>query len=196
MPLGKEARVRRRDEVALFARCAGNDPDAWERFLALYRPALLRLVAWMHARAGDGRRADPEEGVSEILARLLQDGGAKLRAYDGRASPETWLGMIALTVVYGGARRRRTETDRRAEAAAVRRMVEEEDPAGSAVRTEEIERLREEVRSLPPRQRLAIRLVYEKGLDRASAARLLGASGQALADLLYRSRVQLRERLE
>lgn len=169
-------------------RCADGDAGAWASFLSLYRPLLAHLVRRELARAGPVDESRVEDGIGDVLERLLRDRGAKLRAYDGRSRPATWLGLVVLTVVRD---RLRAEVAR-PEANGDERLLagiasDPEPPSGAIERREAAEGLRRILERLPVRERLALRLKYEEGLANGEIGRALHLDGRAVSDLLYRA---------
>jgi RNA polymerase sigma-70 factor (ECF subfamily) len=68
-------------------------------------------------------------------------------------------------------------------------------PSERAVRNEDLTRLAEALEQLPPEQREAVTLKHLVGLTLAQISERLGRSSEAVAGLLFRGRLRLRELL-
>ncbi len=179
----------------LFERCASGDPVAWRDFLDRYRPLIFRAARYKLRRCGVLDPGAEEDCVADVLTSLLRDGGARLLAYDPRYGPATWLGLRAATAVLDWVRHHRHAPPPDAARAASAR-ADGGDPSLQADRRESAGALRTAVEGLRPREKIALRLVYEYGLSHRAAANLLGLSEGALAQVLTRCRARLRERLD
>lgn len=183
----------RGEEIDLFRRCARGEPGAWDEFLRRYRPGIEAGVRRLLALRGAARPEEVDECVSEVLLALLRDDRAKLRAYDGRASPGTWLGLVAITAVGN-----RVRVERRRGTIPLGDLDRE--PAGPGTpppgaREDRAGALRRALESLDARQRLALRLAYEKAWSRREIARAMRLTEGAVAQILFRARGDLRARI-
>lgn len=134
-----------------------------------------------------------DDGVADAIAALLADGGRKLREYDPRFRPSTWLSLVARTAV---GNRLRGETSRRrgisSPDALASAVCGREAPPDAASREEEARQVREAVTRLPVREQVALRQVHEHGLTHGQVGGILGLSEDAVAQMLSRARARLR----
>ena len=182
------------EAARLFERCAGGDADAWNTFREQYGPLLESIVRRAMPRyAAPGTEEAAEDLVGDTLSALLAKEGEKLRAYDPRYRPSTWLSLLAATAVRDALRRAgRFPRPIPPEEIARQALQADSGPADLASDREEAERLRQAVSTLPDRERLALRLQYEDGLRMAEAARVLRMPEGTLRSLLTRARRRLR----
>jgi RNA polymerase sigma-70 factor (ECF subfamily) len=179
--------VPRAADLDLARRCADGDAPAWERFARDYG-SLLRSAA---SRAlGTGAGVEPDDVASEVTADLLREGGRALREFRGDASLRTWLWVLAT----------RKALAMRAAARAARpgpAHPDEADPAPSPPEAAQVREAlalaQEALDRLPPRERLALSLVYLRGWTQRDAARFLGVQVSQAGMLLRRARGRLRE---
>jgi RNA polymerase sigma-70 factor (ECF subfamily) len=181
------------EDLALVRRCLLEEgqegPGAWEELLARVRPPLAGALRRVLARCGlPSGSQEVEEVLQDLFVRLLGEDRAVLRRYQGRASLEGYLKVIALRLVLA----------RKRDARPLPGMIpsaEGMDPAQAAEARETLGILRTEVAGLQARDRLALALQVE-GASLREVGRSLGLSEDAAAQLLSRARGKLRERLK
>jgi DNA-directed RNA polymerase specialized sigma24 family protein len=145
--------------------------DAFDQWARPHLQAMANLAARL------GGPADRDDVVQESLTRAWR----RFETYrPDRGSPRSWL----LAIVADQARRGRA---RRARAAFL------PPPAGPASADLDLERA---VRSLPPRQRLAVELHYFLDLDVAGTAAVMGCAEGTVKSSLADARARLRTLLE
>lgn len=177
------------EDLDLVRRCIEGRPGAWEGLLARVRFPLAAAVRRVLARCGlPAGPQEVEELLQELFVLLLGEDRSVLRRYQGRASLEGYLRVIAVRLVL--ARRR---ADRSLPPAPP--VAEGADPAKVAEAREILGILRAEVAGLQPRDRLALALQME-GASLREVGSSLGLSGDAAAQILSRARGRLRERLK
>ena len=154
------------DEAALIDRARAGDREAQDalvrRYLAdVYRVA-LRLL-------GDEDLA--QDAAQDALVNAIR----ALGRFRGDASFRTWVLRIAANAAKSQARRRWRK--REVTLAAVEGVaIEGEDPEQSAVVRDEAARVRALMERLPRKQRLAVELRVNQGLDYQDVARVLNCS--------------------
>ena len=147
----------------------------------LYRRRFRAFVGGAYAVVGDPDAA--RDAVQEAFARALRD----RRRFRGEGTLEAWLWRIVVNVARDVARRSRfadLSGDELAELAALGT-----EPAGASD-------LRDELRDLPERQRLAVFLHYYADLPYEEVARLLEVAPGTIAASLNAARKTLRHRIE
>ena len=172
------------DSVALMARIAGGDREAFARFYDAMSGAAFGLIRRIVRDS-----AAAEEVLQEVFLQAWREAGR----YDpGRGSPEAWLVMRARTRAIDRLRsmRRRDRTFGAplAESAARGEESAEADPGVAA---EARDMMQAALGALPPPQRRVIELAFLEGLTQAEIAARLG---EPLGTVKTRSRLGL-ERL-
>jgi RNA polymerase sigma factor (sigma-70 family) len=179
---------------ALFERCAAGDPEAWKTWVAQYRPLLISLVRRRLTLAGNTRMQDAEveDCTADLLSWLLRR-SEKLRQYDPRARPSTWLGLLVATVVRDRLRRQGRLPRPVSEEEFLERTVSTEpDPTMRIEDAERYSRLGQAIGELSLHEQLALRMTYVDGTNSRNVGRLLGISQSAVLQLLHRCRLKLR----
>ena len=173
------------DDAELARRCAAREEAAWEKLLAehggLIEAACLRTLR--HA----GRPHDPgavADAAAEVFRALLE--GALLRY-----RPSASLGAY----VRGIARRRTLDLCRRRSVRGLPWLEPAEDLPDPLEVAERHERLREALRSLPEREREALRLFHLDSLSYREIAQRLSLPPEQVGVILLRARELLKSRL-
>ena len=176
-----------RDELAAdLERVGTGDVDA---FIRVYHATSRKLFGIVVRILGRGELAD--EILQEVYLRVWQ------RASDysaDRASPITWLATVA--------RNRALDEGRRRQMGSIEDMPEllefpsEEDIAGAHDEREQLQRLRDCLGQLPPRQREVLELVYFEGITRDVVAERIGETQATIKTWLRKSLVQLKGCIE
>lgn len=169
-------------------RARDGDAAALDGLLARLRP---RLVLWMATRMSPELRAriDPEDVAQEVLIRVHRD----LGSFRGEAGPQfgQWLFRIAENRIrdaadYHGAAKRK-EAPVPAEPWTT--------PGAAAVRSEDLDRIRDALSRLPPDHRLVIQYRTLEGRPDSEVAALLARSELAVRVLYCRALKSLRATL-
>jgi RNA polymerase sigma-70 factor (sigma-E family) len=154
-----------------------NDRDqGFRQFVADPSAGLLRLAYLVSAD-----RAAAEDVLQTALVR------AYLRWPSIQSNPEAYVRRVVITVAAD--ERRRPYRRREVTAGEVPDAIDPTEPFGSV---EVAQRLREALRSLPPRQRAAVVLRHWVGLEPAEVADLLGCSVQTVRSQTMRGLTKLR----
>lgn len=155
------------DAHPLIARCLAGDPAAWD---ALWKRCAPRILSALRARG----ISDPEEACQDLFARLWEDRERVLGAYQGRASLERYLAVIAL-----------------------RRAAKQKPGPGPLPEGLEAP-VKPEVPALPEldaRESLLVQLVYIDGLMIKDAAAVLGLPSGHARVILKRMRERISKSL-
>jgi len=135
-----------------------------------------------------GRQADADDAAQEAFARMWR----YRQTYKRGNTFSPWLSAIVVRAAFDLSRRRPP-------AETLEEMPEQASrgasPREAAAHAERRDRLADAIAVLPPRQRLALSLVYEDNMRTADAAEAMGLKLKALEGLLSRARTTLRERL-
>lgn len=180
--------------------------DPVRRPLEDYRD-YLRLLAGLQLDDQLRAKLDPSDLVQETLLRAHQAAGR----FDWRGPAETaaWLRTILANVLTDAARRFEAAAREIGRERSLQAAVEESSarleawladdrtgPEGRALHQEQLLRLATALAGLPEDQRRAVELRHLKGRSLAEAAAELGRSKGAVAKLLERGIVRLRELLD
>jgi RNA polymerase sigma-70 factor (ECF subfamily) len=157
-----------------------STPDA-TTIARLYERRFHAFVGGAYAVLGEPEAA--RDAVQEAFARALRDA----RCFRGEGTLEAWLWRIVVNVARDAARRSRF-ADLSADELA--------DLATLGVDRADVGDLREELRTLPERQRLAVFLHYYADLPYDEVARLLAVAPGTIAASLNAARKTLRHRIE
>jgi RNA polymerase sigma-70 factor (ECF subfamily) len=182
-------------EIRLVDACLAGDEGAWDAFVETFAPLVTRVV---HLRlCALGRELGAvEDIVQEVFLHLVESSCRRLRNFEpARGRLAAYVATIADRVTRDRAASQRREQVRRTDFA--RELGEAVSP-GFVGRVEDRELsslLREAADSLPPRERLALRLFYEQGLTYPEVALALGVTEGTVASTLSRARDALREML-
>lgn len=167
--------------------CLRGDKRAWEAFVERFAPVIHAAVRrTLRARAPRIAEEDIHDVVQEVFVRLVRDDYRRLRAFDAsRASLVTWLTVVARSVAIDELRRRRPPAV----------QLDEQSLEVAASDAPPAEGVEIPAGLLSPRQRLVLRLLFEKDLPVAEVARLLGIEEQTVRSTRHKAISKLREHL-
>lgn len=161
---------------------AGN-AAAWRAFIARYGGVVHAAVGGV--LRGAGRESlDSMDLAQDVFLRLCKEDYRLLRQYDpARASIVTWLTIVARSVAMDALRRK------------VLPRVAIEDVAEAALSVaavEPVDKIKIPAGLLSPRQELVMTLLYDRDLDPAEAAAVLGIDAQTVRSMHHKALVKLR----
>ena len=172
------------ESVLDLARLKSGDQPEWDRLVRRAGPVIYAAV--LRRLAPAGRAVDAEDVVQEVFVRLCRrapDCSRSLAGYDpARASLSTFLTVLATSAAIDHLRRQRPADPLEA--------VPEERFAVAAV--EPTERLAVPENLLTARQRLVLTLLYDRDMEVAEAARLLGVDPQTIRSTHHKAMQRLR----
>ena len=136
---------------------------------------------------------EAEDLAQEVFIKLYRHPLDANRPHNLRA----WLYRVALNQAYNASRSRRREDARRGKVARMAEVErrEEHDPADAVVDSERRGRVRQVLRSLPPRQQQCLILRYE-GFSYAEIAAALEVAPSSVGTLLARAEAEFARRYE
>ena len=184
------------DKRLLEAHCKG-DPKAFGELVRQYGDGILGYLTRMSRN-----RHEAEDLFQETFKRVHE------KAHTFRGSHfKSWLFTIATHVAIDGMRRRKnmrvvslnqkldcSDQDSE-ELSAVALVDESNEPSQEAVKTEQIQQVREAVMSLPSRQRATLVLAYYQQLSYPEVAKVLGCSLGTVKTQMYRALKTLGQKL-
>ena len=164
-------------------RCLKGDPIAWESFTHQFAGVIHRAVARTLARHGSRAGAEEcQDVIQNVFLRLIKDDYRLLRSYDpSRSALTTWLTLVARSAAVDHLRRRRMKLVPLDELA-----VAVADPPDQGREVKVPEGL------LSPRQSLVLHLLFDRDLDVAEVARLLGVEAQTVRSTKHKALTLLR----
>lgn len=188
----------RDDEIALARACAAGAPDAWDRFVAEYRP---RLYAAARAIAGPDRGRELADSLYAELYGIEARGGARrslFTYYHGRSSLMTWLRAVLAQrhVDTLRADARRVPLDALRHEPPAPPPVAAPDPDAPRLLAALRLAVRDAVASLETQDRLRLAWYYAHDLTLAEIARLGDEHESTVSRKLARTRQQIRQAVE
>jgi len=181
------------DDRDLMLSVKRGDSGSFDLLHARHRGSVHRLVSRIVRDS-----ATAEELTQEVFLRVYQ---ARNR-YEPSASFSTWLYRIAFNRALNWLRsqnQRKTTISYDAQSSTnLRRVLSDpvRDPECLILNAEVVQRIRDAVNGLPPRQRAAVSLHKFEGLDYAEIARRLNTTVPAVKSLLFRTYLTLQSRLQ
>ena len=175
--------ARRSDEELIQAFNSG-DASAFEGLYARYERAIL---AFLVRFLGDA------EAAMDVAQEVFLAAWRKLPTWQPGGSFKVWLYTVAVNRARTARKRRMTRVRR--EAAASPRLRGEAEPVERAARTEEAERVRTALASLPPSQRACLVLRFDRSLGYAEIAKAMGITESGARANAFKALAALRRRL-
>ena len=170
----------------LLHRCLDGDPEARDRFVDRHAPIVFSMVRRVTRAGAQGDPSTTVEDIAqEVFLKLFREDAHLLRSYDpSRASLATWIAVIARSTALDMVRKKRLPTTpiESAEQTPAPEGGPKTSGPTSAVPTD----------LLPPRQRLVLQLIYDRGLAVAEVARMLGIEPQSVRSAKHKALTMLR----
>lgn len=166
-------------DLDLIARARSGDAASFGMLVERHYDFIHR-VAWRWS----GHKADAEDIAQEVCVRL----GRAVAGYRGGGAFTTWLYAMTMNAARDLTRKTRRETVK-AEAFGVHSLVESQGRHGP---DEAAERLWEQVRKLPDKQRDAVLLVYGEGLSHAAAADAMACAEATVSWHIHEAKKRLK----
>jgi RNA polymerase sigma factor (sigma-70 family) len=156
-----------------------GDSAAWESFVRRYGGLIVAAVRGIAPIYGD-----IEDLTQEVFVRLCKDNFRLLRTYDpARAAMSTWLTIVARSTARDALRRRRADS----------LPIETVPEAQLAVDpVEPVQKLKLPEALLSPRQREILAMLYDRDMEVAEIAQLLGIDPQTVRSAHHKAMVKLR----
>ena len=156
-----------------------GDARAWESFVRRYAGLVVAAV-----RGIAGGPSDIEDFTQEVFVRLCKDDFRLLRSYDSeRAAISTWITIVARSTARDAMRRRRAESVPIDAVPEAQLAVDFVEPA---------RRLKLPEALLSPRQREILAMLYDKEMEVAEIAVVLGIDPQTVRSAHHKAMVKLR----
>lgn len=162
-------------------RLLNGERGAWGPFVRRY--AAIIYSAINRRLAPFGRMQDAEEVAQDVFLKLCNENFRLLRNFDPRkAKLTTWLTVIATSTAIDHLRRNSKVTQTL------------DDLPEEVAKVEAVEKgwIKYPPDLLSPRQALVLRLLYDRDLDVAEAAEILGVDPQTVRSMHHKALVKLR----
>lgn len=155
-----------------------GDKRAWDQFVRRYAGLIVTAVRSL-VREG----TETEDLVQEVFTRLCKDNFRLLRTFDPtRAGLTTWLTIVARSTARDTQRRYRPSMS----------AIEDVPESLLSITDRHAEPLKLPPDLLSPRQQLVITLIYEREMDVAEIAKLLGVDPQTVRSTHHKAMLKLR----
>jgi RNA polymerase sigma factor (sigma-70 family) len=166
------------DDVDNLAGLIGGDKVAWDSFVTRFAGLILAAV-----RRVVGSEAEVDDIAQDVFVRLCKDDYRLLRQYDpARAGLSTWLTIVARSVAHDALRRRRLVTQ----------PIDDAPEEALAVAPAITEKIRIPEGMLSPRQQMVLTMLYQKDMEVAEVAEVLGVDPQTVRSTHHKAMLKLR----
>ena len=163
-------------------RLVAGEKAAWDRFVARYAPVIFAAVRRKLAPAG--RNDDAEDVAQDVFIRLCARDFRLIRNYDAsRAKLSTWLTVIAHSTAIDHLRRQKGATQ---PLDTVPEALLAVDPPKDPIKIDIPPGL------LSPRQALVLEMLYQREMEVAEVAEILGIDPQTVRSTHHKALVKLR----
>lgn len=175
----------------ILTQCLAGSSEAWTQFVRRYSPLIFSTVRRTLSRRAGGT-VSVEDVTQDVFLRLVKNNFALLRSYDPqRAAVTTWLTVVAHSAAVNALRRQAPPTASLAQIADALPDPAPVDPArgppGTDPATAQVP-----MDLLSPRQRLVLQLLYDRQLEVAQAAALMGVDEQTVRSTHHKAILKLR----
>lgn len=174
--------ISQQAEIELIA-SVRQDPAAFRRLYELYARPVYRYLYSL-----SGNQADAEDLTSQVFLKALED----LDKFRNQGGFQAWLFTIARSRAMDAYRKRRRELPLEE----VQLVSHEPDPLTSAIRRDEVDRMRCILSSLSEEEQDLIRLRFVAGLSFSEIGAVLKRSEGAIKKALYRLLARLGKQME
>lgn len=188
-----------RDDLALVEQLVAGEAGAWQTFIGRFgRLIFARVLATARELNRPLSQIDAEDVCAEVFSRLIADGYAALKRFEGRSSLSTWLTVVTRRI----AGRRIATLAREPSHPAAWPPLEtlpaspHEEPLASMIGNEEREMLAAGIAQLGERQRQIARLFYFEKRSYREISQELGVPMNSVGPTLARIHQKLRAALK
>jgi len=164
--------------------CISGEEKAREAFVIRFSNLVYQTIqGTFKTKNLPFNRLDLEDLHNTVFVRLFEKGCRKLRQYEGRngCSVSTWIRLITIRTVLDFCRKAKRDALTRGEKTEMLDSIigMQDDPPGQCAFMEKKERsclIQKELQTLPPRDRLLLKLHYEGGLSLRDVAAIMKIS--------------------
>ena len=170
------------DQFEGLDRLMAGDKAAWDRFVARFAPVIFAAARRKLVPAG--RAEDAEDVAQDVFIRLCAGDFRLVKRYDARrAKLSTWLTVIAHSVAIDHLRRQKAPAQT---LDTVPEALLAVDPPKDPVKIHIPPDL------LSPRQALVIEMLYQRDMEVAEAAEIMGVESQTVRSTHHKALTKLR----
>ena len=174
-----EDRPTQQDGAEALTELLAGDRRSWNVFVRRYAALIVAAVRGVAANPGD-----VGDLTQEVFVRLCKDDFRLLRGYDAtRASLSTWITIVARSTARDAMRRRRPDSVPIDAVPEGLLKIDAVEPAPALKLPEAL---------LSPRQREILGMLYDKDMDVAEIATLLGIDPQTVRSAHHKAMLKLR----
>lgn len=158
---------------------------AWDTFVEQYSPVIYSVVLKIfHSRTKNFDESDVNDAVQEIFIRLIKENYRLLKMYNpSKASLSTWLTIIARNTTIDIFRQRQLNTVSLENN--TQNITEPKDSSDFSIDIP--------LDLLSPRQKLVLKLLFDKGMETSEIAELLNISVQTVRSAKHKALTKLRK---
>jgi RNA polymerase sigma-70 factor (ECF subfamily) len=176
--------------VSLVSSCLLGDSRAWQEFVGIYKPRIVKTVAWTLSRSGvrDSLAGDTEDVVQEVFMRLVRSNYRLLETWNPeRGTFPTWLTVVSRSTTLDYLRDKRSGATQRALQTPLDEcpelLQEKVLPSGELHLPKGV---------LSPRQQSILHLIFEKDMTAEEIAAFLDIHPQTVRSIRHSALQKLR----
>lgn len=83
-------------DLQILRLCAQNNAGAWVEFMKRFTPVIRSAVHATLRRSAFPQHTDPEDVVASVMMQFVIDDFRRLKAFEGKAAPASWVRAIAV----------------------------------------------------------------------------------------------------
>jgi RNA polymerase sigma-70 factor (ECF subfamily) len=196
-------KCRFEDDSSLIRSCVERDESAWDFFIKKYSGLILSSIACRMRKYGFYPQADDLQEIRQQILSVLWEGG-KLSEVKNPSSLKYWLSVVSGNIAVEFLRKRRRAHE--IAPVSLSDIVEgidmsdllpsaAADPAREADRTALSEKLEDAIESLPPNEKLAIKLNLLHGKKHEEIACIMAIPRATATSHVRRARLKLKKLL-
>lgn len=189
--MGEEGLTRMMTDSQLVQEIKQGNVELYSHLMRRYQRKILAFV--YHMLKSSGLEMMAEDLCSETFYKAYRS----LHSFrEVEASFSTWLYTIARNTVLSELRKQRSGNIPLEESGFMPLAPADVIPEQAALRTEQVEMVREAIKNLPEKQRSALILREYDQLDYQEIAKVMGQTVSAVKSLLFRARSSVKNQLE
>jgi RNA polymerase sigma factor (sigma-70 family) len=188
------------DDETILQSCLQGDKSAWELFVSRYsRLIYFSIKTVFKNKSYRFQPQDLENLHNDVFVSLLKENYKKLRQFKGKngCTLASWLRMIATRITLDFLGKQKSfisldEPDEKGKAPRESLPNSKKSAEELLARSQDIQKLKKVIQSLPARDQLFIELYYYRGLDPKQIARIFNVS----INTVYSIKSRLKERIK
>ncbi len=178
------------DDKAMVGKCCSGDHAAWNELANHYFPVIQGTVRRVfRSYQVDPDTPDFDDVCQEVFVRILQHDARVLRSFRWQSSLKTWLSLVASSCAVDHLRKKHKReipiTDY------IDKISTEIVPSSEEFDRSEISALNQAKERLLPRDKLLIKLAYERKWSYEQISKLIGISVNTVGPAIHRAITRL-----